>query len=82
MITISQSEDDNFYCPDCVLKFGSIFDAEGNTYCPRCKKLIDKKLDGITRIDQFTYLCDHCGLKFGAVLKDGDIIKCPACLPN
>ena len=45
MITISQSEDDNFYCPDCVLKFGSIFDAEGNTYCPRCKKLIDKKLD-------------------------------------
>ena len=82
MMPISQYENFNFYCSDCVLRFGSKFDAEGKIYCPLSRTLIDEKLDGITRIDQFTYQCDDCGLKFGAVAKDGVIIKCPFCPSN
>ncbi|TAN58741.1 hypothetical protein EPN15_00160 [Patescibacteria group bacterium] len=59
-----------------------MFDAESEIHCPICKKMIEKKLDGITHIDLFVYQCDDCGLKFGAASKDGGEIRCPVCFQN
>ncbi len=81
MSALIQSGNSKFYCPDCDMHFGSIFDANGEIRCPLCKKVVDRKLNGVTHIDGTTYRCDRCALIFGSVLQSGNQIKCPIC-PN
>ncbi len=68
----------NCYCANCKLKFGGLPDVEGNIRCPLCGKSINKNVQGVARVDRFTYHCHRCNLLFSAKTDELPVV-CPNC---